>query len=317
MSDDISPGRKGSPSEIDTAEEQEEEHDQEQKEEAAALDKQDGKEDPSHTHLHPTPTTRAAEASIRGGHGEGGVESYSGLGRLGAPSPPDEEFVRWSKSTEIGDFVRDAARGREFAVEIEGAPRQIRVGVPSFGDRTYYLRMRLRKRAGEIAKMADVKRACDLAAESGAQRVAYAGFGGMVGWLGLVYYLTFKTDLGWDVMEPVTYLVGLGGILTGYAWFLFNKREASYRSAMNLTVSRRQNKLYEERGFDLRRWEYAMEEANALRREILAVAGEYDVEWDEKRDSRDEKVIVALKEHRHAKREERGGGKKREGGDGD
>ena len=156
---------------------------------------------------------REVAATLRGGPGEGGVESYSGLGREASPSDdeadPSDAFVTWSKSTEIGDFVRDAARGREFAVVIEGAPREIRVGVPSFGDRTYYLRMRLRKRAKEIASMADTKKECDLAAERGAQRLAYAAFGGMVGWLGIVYYLTFRTDLGWDFMEPVTYLVGL------------------------------------------------------------------------------------------------------------
>lgn len=101
--------------------------------------------------------------------GEGGVESYSGLGREG---PSIEEtgsrgkFVRWSSSTEIGDFIRDAARGKEFAVEIEGAPREIRVGVPSFNDRTYYLRTRLRKTSGQILGMTKIKGECDIAAHS-------------------------------------------------------------------------------------------------------------------------------------------------------
>ncbi|KAL8871389.1 MAG: hypothetical protein Q9174_002763, partial [Haloplaca sp. 1 TL-2023] len=48
------------------------------------------------------------------GLGEGSVESYSGLGREG-PDPKEGEdpnFVRWSPSTEIGDFIRDAARGK-------------------------------------------------------------------------------------------------------------------------------------------------------------------------------------------------------------
>lgn len=74
-------------------------------------------------------------AALRGGHGEGGVESYSGSGRDAEDSEGEErKFVRWSSSTEIGDFIRDAARGKEFAVEIEGAPNDIRVGVPSFND---------------------------------------------------------------------------------------------------------------------------------------------------------------------------------------
>lgn len=142
---------------------------------------------------------------LRGGHGKGGVESYSGLGQ-DAPSDKisTRKFVRWSSSTEVGDFIRDAARGQEFAIEIEGAPEEIRVGVPSFNDRTYYLRMRLRKTSKQISQMAEVKEKCDKLAHKAAQSVAMAGFGGIVGWWGVVYYLTFQTELGWDVMEPVT-----------------------------------------------------------------------------------------------------------------
>lgn len=144
-------------------------------------------------------------AELRKGIGEGGVESYSGLGQ-DAPSDKkaDRKFVRWSSSTELGDFIRDAARGQEFAIEIEGAPEEIRVGVPSFNDRTYYLRMRLRKLSKQIVEMADIKKECDELAHKAAQRVAGVGFMGVVGWWGVVYYLTFQTELGWDVMEPVT-----------------------------------------------------------------------------------------------------------------
>ena len=149
--------------------------------------------------------TRAEAAELRGGPGEGGVESYSGLGREAEPAKnSDRRFVRWSSSTEIGDFIRDAARGKEFAVEIEGAPKEIRVGVPSFNDRTHYLRTRLRKTSKKILDMAEVKKECDIAAHKGAQRVAMGGFGILLGWWFMVYQLTFKTDLGWDTMEPVT-----------------------------------------------------------------------------------------------------------------
>lgn len=80
---------------------------------------------------------------------------------------------------------------------------------------------------------------------------------------------------------------------------------------MNLTVSRRQNKLYQQKGFDIRRWETLTDEANALRKEIKAVASEYDVDWDEKVDERDEKVTEALKEIREEKKTKDGGkGKK-------
>ena len=150
--------------------------------------------------------TEKEAAELRGGPGEGGVESYSGLGREheAAEEGNERKFVRWSSSTEIGDFIRDAARGKEFAVEIEGAPRDIRVGVPSFNDRTHYLRSRLRQTSKKISNMADVKRECDIAAHKSAQRVAMGGFGVLFGWWYVVYWLTFETELGWDTMEPVT-----------------------------------------------------------------------------------------------------------------
>ena len=109
--------------------------------------------------------------------GEGGVERYSSLGHEGpsADGAP-RKFVRWSSSTEIGDFIRDAARGKEFSVEIEDAPKEIRVAVPSFNDRTHYLRLRLRKTASQIIDLAKLKKDCDLKAHSRAQHVAVCTF---------------------------------------------------------------------------------------------------------------------------------------------
>jgi hypothetical protein len=208
-------------------------------------------------------------------------------------------FVRWSPSTEIGDFIRDAARGKEFAVDIEGASEPIFVNVPSFSDRTYYLRMRLRKIAGRISSLADVKKECDDLAHRAAKNVARGGFLGLLGWWGGVYYCTFmRPDLGWDVMEPVTYLVGLSGLIGGYLWFLYHNREASYRNAMHVTISRRQSMLYEKKGFNLATWEALIDEGNRLRREIKMVADEYDVDWDETKDEGDAKVRDALRKER-------------------
>ena len=237
--------------------------------------------------------------------GEGAVERYSGAGHEGETDDGPRKFVRWSPSTEIGDFIRDAARGKEFAVEIEGAPNEIRIGVPSFNDRTHYLRLRLRKTASKIISMAAVKKECDMAAHRGAQRVATGGAALLVGYWYVVYRLTFETELGWDVMEPVTYLVGLSCLIGGYLWFLYHNREVSYRSALNLTISRRQTKLYDSKGFDLHRWEGLIAEANSYRREIKQIASEYDVDWDEKEDEKDERVTEAMKKVRDDKKQKR------------
>lgn len=240
----------------------------------------------------------AVQDKLRGGVGEGGVESYSGKGRERSSADSDTQFVRWSSSTEIGDFIRDAARGKEFAVEIEGSSKEIRVGVPSFNDRTYYLRVRLRKTSRSLEAMAQVKKECDALAHRSAQRLAMGGFGVLMSWWGAIYYLTFQTSYGWDTMEPITYLAGLSTIMLGYLWFLYHNREVSYRAALNLTVSKRRDTLYLSRGFDARKWESLIEEANALRKEVKIIADEYDVEWDEKLDEGSDEVHEALKEER-------------------
>lgn len=213
----------------------------------------------------------------------GNVASYSGLGHEG-PDRKHAKWVRWSGSTEVGDFIRDAARGREFAIAIEGHQKELRVAVPSFRDRTYYMRTRLRRMSREIETMSKVKSECDELAHQGAHRIAQGGFFALAGWWGVVYYITFHTEMGWDLVEPITYLVGLTTVLGGYWWFLYISRDLSYRTAMKITVSKRQNALYQERGFDEAKWEQLVHEANVLRKEIRVAAEEYDVRWNEMRD---------------------------------
>jgi hypothetical protein len=212
-----------------------------------------------------------------------------------------ERFVRWSQATEVGDFIRDAARAQEFIVTIEGAPAglgQIRVTVPSFNERTYFLRMRLRKLSQRIQVIAEIKHECDTMAHRGAQRVAIGGFGILATWWFTVYKLTFETDLGWDTMEPVTYLVSLSTLMGGYLWFLYHNREISYKSALDFTVSARQRKLYQQHNIDLQLWESLIDEGKTLRREIKSIAAEYDAEWDERVDEQDERVTQALRSER-------------------
>jgi hypothetical protein len=260
---------------------------------------QEKRDDEKSPDMQRQPVTDQSVSDLRGGPGEGGVEMYGNLEKSEPETVDRSKFIRWSSSTEIGDFIRDAARAKEFLVEIEDSPLGcIPVGVPSFNDRTYYLRMRLRKVSRKLKDLAVIKHDCDVMAHRGAQRVALGGLGVLVSWWGVVYTLTFDTELGWDTMEPITYLVSLSTLMVGYAWFLYHNREISYRSALDFTVNRRQQKLYQMKGVDLHLWESLIEEGNALRREIKTVAEEYDVDWNEKADEQDQCVTNALKEDR-------------------
>ena len=101
------------------------------------------------------------------------------------------------------------------------------------------------------------------------------------------------------------YLVGLSTLICGYLWFLYHNREVSYRSALNLTISRRQTKLYQQKGFDNQSWHTLIEEANGYRKEIKQIASEYDVDWDETQDEKDERVTEAMRKVRSDKTLER------------
>lgn len=239
-----------------------------------------------------------------GEHGQTNVASYSGLGREGPTKDEEANWVRWSGSTEVGDFIRDAARGREFAINIEGFNKELRVAVPSFKDRTHYMRQQLRRMSRQIDTMSKIKSECDLLAHKGAHRLAQGGFAALAAWWGVVYYVTFHTEFGWDLVEPITYLAGLATIMGGYLWFLFISRDLSYKAAMNITVSRRQHALYQERGFDEQKWEHLLHEANALRREIKAVAVEYDYDWDEMKDLGGEEVKEILEKEKNGKKDD-------------
>ncbi|KZV75038.1 hypothetical protein PENSPDRAFT_647563 [Peniophora sp. CONT] len=192
------------------------------------------------------------------------------------------ETQQWSDSTDLADFVREAARTNSFVVRIvrtrdngEEDIHELPVEVPTFADRTRYLRLRLQRISKEIKKMESLKKACDHEAHKGAKRFALGGLGMLVSYWGLVARLTFW-DFGWDIMEPVTYLSGLSTVILGYLWFLYRGREVSYTSVLDSSIHNRRNALYESRGFDIERWNELLSEERMIRREISDIARDYD-----------------------------------------
>ncbi|KAI5118836.1 hypothetical protein M0805_006156 [Coniferiporia weirii] len=215
----------------------------------------------------------------------------------------------WSPSTGIGDFLREAARVGSFTIAI-GA-RHIRVNVPSFEERTRFLRAALVAKTAQINRLARVKSECDRIARQSTQRVAFAGAGIMATWWVTVGVLTFDTELGWDTMEPITYLTGFGTVISGYLWFLWHNREVSYRTVLSETTSRRQQKLYAERGFDIEAYHELIDEVKGLRREIKRVAWDYELDWDQGKTTAGERSRVALDIVRKEEAKERKGRRNR------
>jgi hypothetical protein len=147
--------------------------------------------------------------------------------------------------------------------------------VPTFADRTRYLRRRLDYVNGRLKEMEGLKKTCDHEAHKGARRMAVSGFGVLVLYWGTVARLTFW-DLGWDVMEPVTYLSGLSTVICGYLWFLYQGREVSYSSVLDRSISARRQAQYAAHGFDIEQWVDLLSEAKALKKNIRGIARDYD-----------------------------------------
>lgn len=136
---------------------------------------------------------------------------------------PKGSKYQWSDSTDLGDFIRDAAKATEFHIQVVIQPSQthdaantestissenstreakqtliLPVEVPTFKSRTRYLRLRLHIVDKQLEGMEELKRQCDREAHKGARRMAVGGFGMLVLYWGAVARLTFW-DYGWYV----------------------------------------------------------------------------------------------------------------------
>ncbi|KZT01726.1 uncharacterized protein LAESUDRAFT_739039 [Laetiporus sulphureus 93-53] len=158
---------------------------------------------------------------------------------------PNGSTFSWAGSTDVGHFIRDAARASEFRICIgedatgaapdgQHVQARISVEVPSFESRTRFLCRLPVVVQEELSKMEALKHQCDIEAhrENG--------------------------DAG-DVMEPITYLFGLSMVIIGYLSFLCQGREVSYSSVLRRS-----------------RWLELVSEGKALRKEIDKIAEDYD-----------------------------------------
>ncbi|KAJ6464026.1 DUF607-domain-containing protein [Mycena sanguinolenta] len=228
------------------------------------------------------------------------------------------EQFQWSDSTDVGDFIRDAARHAKFSICIsydassnsdssEGSEVTLDVEVPTVADRTRFLRSRLDFVGGKLKGMEALKKECDREAHRGAQRMATMGFGLLIVYWGGVARLTFW-DFGWDVMEPITYLSGLSTVMAGYLWFLYQGREVSYSSILDRSISSRRDTLYKARGFDIEHWMDLVTEAKRLRSEIRKIAEDYEHsskdEKEEKKEREEEEEALEEREEDGSRRRE-------------
>lgn len=150
---------------------------------------------------------------------------------------PKGSKYQWSDSTDLGDFIRDAAKAAEFQIRVRVQPSQtydasntesttplekstresqhtliIPVEVPTFKSRTRYLRLRIHIVDKQLEGMEELKKQCDREAHKGARRMAVGGFGMLVVYWGAVARLTFW-DYGWYVHHGFQHFSSLCGFI--------------------------------------------------------------------------------------------------------
>ena len=74
----------------------------------------------------------------------------------------------------------------------------------------------------------------------------------------LIYYL------GWDIMEPWTYLIGIGASVGGYLYFAVTNREISPKEILDHMIETKRMKIYKEAGFDIQEYQSLLENPNSL-----------------------------------------------------
>ena len=136
-------------------------------------------------------------------------------------APAEGKAVQWSESTDLGNFIRAAARSAEFTIAITHEHDQgwsqpharneaedndaavtedtlLTVAVPTFADRTRFMQRRLRLLGSLLNEMESLKERCDAEARRGGRRMALGGLGMLIVYWGTVARLTFW-DYGWCV----------------------------------------------------------------------------------------------------------------------
>lgn len=75
----------------------------------------------------------------------------------------------------IFELTTDAAKDRNFVLQLVSGEesQKILVRVPSFEERSYHLRRRLRIISREISSLLDIKESCDEQASKGAKRSVF------------------------------------------------------------------------------------------------------------------------------------------------
>ena len=100
----------------------------------------------------------------------------------------------------------------------------------------------------------------DALAASFTKKVVMGTLGYLVAQAVVVFKLTFASRLGWDIMEPITYLVTFSTGIFGLAYFSVARKDYLYETVWDQVYEKRKRVVYTKENFDLIRYERLIKE---------------------------------------------------------
>lgn len=133
-----------------------------------------------------------------------------------------------------------------------------------------FLASRLHAARVELAALEDIKKQCDVAAQRLPDRRMRQLFVFLLFQAGVLFDWTY-VHFDWNLVEPITYLVGYSVTWIAILWYGALQREFSYDTWRSMLQKRERERLYAQHRFDLRHYEQLRVEVVRLERVLRSL----------------------------------------------
>ena len=112
----------------------------------------------------------------------------------------------------------------------------------------------------KVIVLSNQKKEIDDRAATFTKRIVVGALAYLVAQATVVAKLTFASRLGWDIMEPITYLVTFMTAVFGLGYFSVSRKDYMYETVWDQLQEKRQKSLYLKDNFDLINYEAMLDE---------------------------------------------------------
>jgi len=179
------------------------------------------------------------------------IEKFGELcGECGCTDKKPEEYVEIMKNAgmviQIEDYVY---------LEPQNITRAVINALPGVPARIYGVSdSELKKLNEEYDQMREKVVLAERKAARRANQLLYGGFIVLIAQLAVFVRFTY-VEFSWDVMEPISYFVGLVNVIMGYMYFMYTQRDFSFGTWQNQMMQSAMDRQLKTGKFDVTKYE--------------------------------------------------------------